>query len=146
MKKAAAASFALFFSAIFLISLYQYSSNYKATVRSIPSQYRYSIEVNAPEPEIIDAMIAIAQVDEVSIVRQVNYRDENNVSVTKDFFYNIEKYEKRLELVSGRMLTQTDVKSTHFVSTENTGSSEQVGELYHFGKSISYYATVIHIK
>lgn len=139
MKKAAAASFALFFSVIFLISLYQYSSDYKSAVRSIPSQYGYSIEVSAPEPEIIDAMITIAQVDEVNIVRQVNYRDENNVSVTKDFIYTIGKYEKRLELISGRMLTQTDAKSTHFVSTENTGSNEQVGKLYHFGKSISYY-------
>lgn len=139
MKKATVISFILFFAFIFLISLYHYSLNYKSAVRSIPSQYSYSIEVNAPEPEIVYAMMTVAQDDKISVVRQINYRDENQKSVTKDYIYAIEKYEKALDIVSGRMLAQTDMGSKYFLSTETTGSDEQIGIVYHFGNSIAYY-------
>ena len=141
MKKVVAVTAAIVLIILALSAAITYSNENISKLRSIPSQYRYAMEIDTYETEVLDAMIAVASQKDVDIVRQVSYYDyESNKSVVTDYVYTTSEYGKKCTLTEGRMLNSSDMEhSDTFLSTIQTNEQNQLGVVYGFNKSTAFY-------
>lgn len=141
MKKVVKISFAVIFIILALTSVIRFSNENIRNLRAIPPQFRFAMEIDAYETEILDALLAAAEEKGVDIMRQVSYYDnDEKKSIVTDYVYTTTKYNKRCDLISGRMICASDMDYLScFVSTEKTNNKEQIGHVYGFSSSTVYY-------
>jgi len=141
MKKIVRIAVAVVFAALALTSILHYSNDNNTKLRTIPSQYRFSMEVEAYDTRILEALLTVASSERIDLVRQVSYYDETeHRSNVTDYVYTTSQYIKSCEVISGRMLGASDMDALEvFASTLKTNEKNQIGLIYGFGNSLAYY-------
>lgn len=141
MKKLVRIAVVIAFAVLALTAILHYSSDNNMELRAIPPQFRFSIEIEAYDTEILDALLTVANSERIDLVRQVSYYDETeHRSIITDYVYTSSQYIKSCDVISGRMLGASDMDVMElFASTEKTNERDQIGQLYGFGNSLAYY-------
>lgn len=141
MKKVVSFATVAVFVMLTITTIIEYSNKEISQLRSIPSQFRYVINVNSYDVEVLDALCSVANDKGVDIVRQVNSFDyNNNKSVVEEYVFTTSIYGKNCEVIEGRMLGSSDMDYLQtFVSTSQTKEKNQIGTIYGFNKSTVFY-------